>query len=101
MDFMHNQLDDGRSLRLFNVIDDFNREALGTKQRLAMGRLALLLGAVVLGRMTRLVLQRRARCQHSRSSLCLTGSAPRSGNQLLLVDGLWMPSDLSQADATA
>jgi len=29
MDFMHDPLSDGRTLRLLNVIDDYNREALG------------------------------------------------------------------------
>lgn len=29
MDFMHDQLSDGRNFRLLNVIDDFNRESLG------------------------------------------------------------------------
>ena len=29
MDFMYDQLEDGRTFRLFNVIDDYNREAIG------------------------------------------------------------------------
>lgn len=29
MDFMHDQLSDSRTFRLFNVLDDFNREGLG------------------------------------------------------------------------
>ena len=31
MDFMHDQLEDGRTFRLQNVIDDFNREAFGLR----------------------------------------------------------------------
>jgi len=31
MDLMHDQLADERSIRSFNVIDDFNREGLGVK----------------------------------------------------------------------
>jgi len=31
MDFMHDQLVDGRSFRAFNVIDDYNREGLGVE----------------------------------------------------------------------
>src|SRR5690606_33363554 len=36
MDFMHDQLADGRSFRLLNVIDDFNRERLGIEVDLSL-----------------------------------------------------------------
>lgn len=36
MDFMHDQLADGRSIRTLNVIDDFNREALGIEVDLSL-----------------------------------------------------------------
>ncbi|WP_116827754.1 MULTISPECIES: IS3 family transposase [Pseudomonas syringae group] len=36
MDFMHDQLADGRSFRLFNLIDDFNREALSMEIDLSL-----------------------------------------------------------------
>ena len=36
MDFMHDQLNDRRSYRLFNVIDDHNREALGMEVDLSL-----------------------------------------------------------------
>ncbi len=36
MDFMHDQLADGRSFRLFNVIDDFKREGLGIEVDLSL-----------------------------------------------------------------
>ncbi len=29
IDFMHDQLEDGRTFRLFNMIDEYNREAIG------------------------------------------------------------------------
>jgi Transposase and inactivated derivatives len=36
MDFMHDRLDDGRSFRTFNVIDDYNREGLGIEVDLSL-----------------------------------------------------------------
>lgn len=36
MDFMHDQLADGRCFRLFNVLDDFNRERLGIEVDLSL-----------------------------------------------------------------
>lgn len=36
MDFMHDQLSDGRNFRLFNVLDDFNREGLGIEVDLSL-----------------------------------------------------------------
>ncbi len=36
MDFMHDQFEDGRSYRLFNVIDDYNREGLGIEVDLSL-----------------------------------------------------------------
>lgn len=36
MDFMHDQLGDGRSFRLLNVLDDFNREGLGIEIDLSL-----------------------------------------------------------------
>lgn len=36
MDFMHDHLSDGRPYRLFNVLDDFNREGLGIEVDLSL-----------------------------------------------------------------
>jgi len=42
MDFMHDQLADGRSFRLFNVIDDYNREGLGIEVDLSLPSLRVI-----------------------------------------------------------
>jgi putative transposase len=36
MDFVHDQFQDGRTFRLFNVIDDYNREAIGMEADLSL-----------------------------------------------------------------
>ena len=36
MDFIHDPLEDGRNCRLFNVIDDYNRECLGIEVDLSL-----------------------------------------------------------------
>ena len=36
MDFMHDQLSDGRNYQLLNIIDDFNREGLGIEVDLSL-----------------------------------------------------------------
>jgi putative transposase len=36
MVFMHDQLEDGRTFRLLNVIDDYNREAIGIEADLSL-----------------------------------------------------------------
>ena len=42
MDFMHDQLSDGRNCRLLNVIDDFNREGLGIEVDLSLPSLRVI-----------------------------------------------------------
>src|SRR5699024_7863847 len=36
MDFLHDQLEDGRSFRVLNVLDDYNREGLGMEIDLSL-----------------------------------------------------------------
>lgn len=49
MDFMHDQLSEGRSYRLFNVIDDFNREGLAIEVDLSLpaGRVVRALNQII------------------------------------------------------
>jgi len=49
MDFMHDQLEDGRCYRLFNVIDDFNREGLAIEIDLSLpaARVARVLNQII------------------------------------------------------
>ncbi len=42
MDFMHDQLKDGRSFRTFNVIDDYNRECPGIEVDLSLPALRVI-----------------------------------------------------------
>jgi putative transposase len=42
MDFMHDQLSDGRNFRLFNVLDDFNREGLAIEVDLSLPALRVI-----------------------------------------------------------
>ena len=42
MDFMHDSLNDGRSFRTFNVIDDYNREGLGIEVDLSLPALRVI-----------------------------------------------------------
>jgi putative transposase len=42
MDFMHDRLEDGRSFRTFNVIDDYNREGLGIEVDLSLPALRVI-----------------------------------------------------------
>ncbi len=42
MDFMHDQLKDGRSFRTFNIIDDYNRECLGIEVDLSLPALRVI-----------------------------------------------------------
>lgn len=42
MDFMHDQLMDGRTFRLFNVLDDFNREGLGIEADFSLSALRVI-----------------------------------------------------------
>lgn len=49
MDFMHDQLSDGRSFRAFNVLDDYNREGLGIEVDLSLpaGRVVRALDQII------------------------------------------------------
>jgi putative transposase len=49
MDFMYDQLQDGRSFRLLNLIDDFNREALAIDLSLPSARVIGALNKWLLG----------------------------------------------------
>ncbi len=68
MDFMHDTLGDGRSFRLFNVLDDFNREGLAIEVDLSLPSAGVI-------RTLQQVIERRGkprviRCDNGRESLC-------------------------------
>lgn len=79
MDFMHDQLGDWRTFRLFNVIDDFNREGLGIEVDFSLpsGRVILSLEQIMAWRGKPAVL----RCDNGPEyvSAALQGWASRRG----------------------
>ena len=65
MDFMHDQLGDGRSFRLFNVIDDFNREGLTIEADFSLPALR------VIRALNRVIEWRGAKCTPNRHPVAI------------------------------
>ena len=112
MDFMHDQLEDGRSFRVLNVIDDFNREALDMEIDLSLpaGRVIRTLNRIIEWRGKPLVIrcdngpeyvsvsiQNWAHENDSGSNLFSLGSPSRTPMSSDLIE----PSDMNGSLSTA
>ena len=77
MDFMHDQLEDGRSIRLLNVIDDFNREALGMEVDFSLPsqRVIRVLEQIMLWQSFAVTTALNTSAQH-----CKTGQVPKASS---------------------